>query len=179
MIILSSSTCIKIDGIAIPLNSFRIEPYAASVSLVSMSGSYRINMSIGDTTIDGVVVNSVNQLTNFLIDKGFTKGGGDGDGVTFEELDDLYGQVNIVSGSSIILDKRGFYSYTGEANINSLLPNPIEKEKTQYTIMNTTGAGKLTIIGNIFQSGGMITSFDITAGESYKVYSNGIHWIIE
>lgn len=87
--------------------------------------------------------------------------------------------VNVVSDTEIIFNQRGFYTYIGETDISSVLPpNNDEIAGTRYVILNTTGAGSLTIIGNIYEAGEVKSELTITPGENYIIINNGIHWVV-
>lgn len=86
--------------------------------------------------------------------------------------------VNVLSDTSITFGATGYYTYTGEEDITSTLPPNGETAGTRYVILNTTGAGILTIEGNIFESGSVKTELSIAPGENYIIYNNGQHWVI-
>lgn len=100
------------------------------------------------------------------------------DAVNLTTLNSMISGVNVVTGEVFTFGNTGYYTYVGDNNITVPLPDVEASVGRRYVILNTTGDGSLEITGNIYETGMEVSTFTITPGENYIIYSNGIHWVI-
>lgn len=103
------------------------------------------------------------------------------DAVNLRTLSTMITGVNKVYSEdteNFVFDRTGYYTHDGDENLVRVLPDVSTSAGTRYVILNTTGLGELEIQGDIFESGTLISTFNITQGENYIIYSNGSHWVI-
>lgn len=104
-----------------------------------------------------------------------------GDAVNLKTLSAMITGVNRVYSEdteNFVFDRTGYYTHDGDENLVRVLPDVSTSAGTRYVILNTTGLGELEIQGDIFESGTLISTFNITQGENYIIYNNGAHWVI-
>lgn len=77
-IIISNENSIEIDGTIMPLNSRDVTRLNDGVRISKSGANSHIDIPLEDTSIDGVDVESVDDLMDFFRSKGFSLGGGDG-----------------------------------------------------------------------------------------------------
>lgn len=114
---------------------------------------------------------SINYTDRSLVDRGYLN----------KTLSSMITGVNRVYSQDPDLfefNQTGYYTHNGDEDLIRVLPDASTSAGTRYVILNTTGIGGLEIQGNIFESGVVITSFNVTPGETYIIYSNGEHWVI-
>lgn len=190
-VIVSNEGSLVLDGrSSIPKGMFSTNISGSKVNVTFGAVSWSLEYSTA--TVDGESFDTAAELQIKL--SSFKRGGGDGAGVASVTgnlvdntdpknpvvmlTDGMITGVNIVDDTEIVFDLTGYYTYTGEADIDSQLPDQATTEGRRYIILNTTGAGSLKIIGNIFEAGTVKPDLTIMPGENYIIYNNGIHWVI-
>lgn len=130
-----------------------------------------------DTTIEinGETYATIDDIYDALAS--FSYGGGDGQGVTKQDLDDKFGR-NFVFDEPIDINTNGYYSYIGQTDIVQPLPELEGNTGMEVIIFNVGPQGMITVTGDIHESS-PTESLQIMAGENYTFYNNSLHWMIK
>lgn len=163
------------------------------VALRSNNGKVNWTLNPIDTTVDGEDFETAEDLLIKL--NSFRKGGGStGEGVQSVNgnlvdntdpnnpivnfNDGMITGVNIRSSDPIVFDKTGYYTYEGDDDIVSVLPDVVTSEGKRFILFNAEGEGTWTVEGDIYESGVDVPSLTMMRGENYIIYSNGNKWMI-
>lgn len=88
MKIITNENCVIIDDVAYPSNQYKAIARFDGVGLRSVEGNDYLRVLVEGTTIDGAPVSDADTLFNYFLTNSFSKGGGDGSGVTWDEVQD-------------------------------------------------------------------------------------------
>jgi len=74
MNIVKNDNYFKIDNTVLPLNSCIVSQDGDIITLYTVANSFRMNIDLTNTTLDGIAATDINEIMDYLIANCFTNG---------------------------------------------------------------------------------------------------------
>lgn len=169
-IITSYDSGIRIGNVDFPLNGFHFRVNSAKdlITIFPHGGDFVYRLDCSSVDADGDVLEGVDAVVDYLRSKGFSSGGGDGQGVTWGDIADKPSVFPPIIGTDATSAKAGNYvpSWASVTGKPTSFPPSAHNHNASAINAGVLAKARLPMNwGSVLQAfEGTITSFDIPHG---------------